>query len=396
MTAPTTFDFDIVTDRSGTDCAKWEFFGEDVLPLWVADMDFKAPPAILQALQERVSHGIFGYTMPPPALREIVVQRMQERYNWTVDPEHILFLPGMVLGLNVVAQAVGDDGDGILMNDPVYGPFHWVPSNRARFPQGVPMRRVEDDDQTFHYEIDFDALENAILPQTSLYYLCNPHNPIGQSFTPEELQRLGELCLKHNVVICADEIHSDLLLGDTVHTPIATLSPELEQQTVTLIAPTKTYNIAGLACSVAIVPNDEIRQKMAKISQMSGYHVDTLAFTAALAGYRDSEDWLHALRDYLTENRDFVLNFIHEHLPMLKTTVPQSTYLLWIDASALPLDDYENAHDFFLKEAKVAVNPGTFFGAGYEPYVRLNFAAPRSLLEDGLNRMKKAVDALVG
>jgi cystathionine beta-lyase len=195
-------------------------------------------------------------------------------------------------------------------------------------------------------------------------------------------------------VICADEIHSDLLLGDTVHTPIAALSPELEQQTITLIAPTKTYNLAGLACSVAIVPNNELRQKMEHRARFSGYHVDTLAFTAALAGYRDGEDWLHALRAYLTENRDFAIRYLRENLPILKTTIPQSTYLLWIDAAALPLDQYENAHDFFLKEAKVAVNPGTFFGAGYESYVRLNLATPRSLLQEGLERMKKAVDAL--
>ncbi len=391
MTTAQTFDFDSVIDRSGTDCFKWGMFDDEVLPMWVADMDFQAPPAVLDALHARVSHGIFGYTGPSPELREIIVQRMQERHNWTIQPEQILFLPGMVLGLNVVAQAVGKPGDGILMNSPVYGPFHWVPGHRERFPQAVPLRRIETGEQTFRYEIDFEALEAAIIPQTSLYYLCNPHNPIGQSFTPEELQRLGEICLEHDIVICADEIHSDLLLGDTAHTPIATLSPELEQQTVTLIAPTKTYNLAGLACSVAIVPNEELRQKMQGIAMYSGYHVDTLAYTAALAGYRDSEDWLAALRSYLTANRDFVLNYLHEHLPMLKTTVPESTYLLWIDASALPLDGHENAREYFLKEAKVALNPGTFFGAGYEPYVRLNFATPRSIVAQGLQRLRQSV-----
>lgn len=391
MTTASTYDFDTVIDRSGTDCFKWDVFGEDVLPMWVADMDFKAPSAVLDALHERVSHGIFGYTGPAPELREIIVQRMQERFNWDIQPEHILFLPGMVLGLNVVTQAVGKAGDGVLMNAPVYGPFHWVPGNRGRFPQAVPLRRVEDSDNTFHYEIDFEAFEAAITPQTSLYYLCNPHNPTGQAFSPDELRQLGEICLKHNVVICSDEIHSDLLLGDTVHTPIATLSPELAQQTITLIAPTKTYNIAGLACSVAIIPNDDLRQKIEHIARFSGYHVDTLAYTAALAGYRDSEDWLHALRGYLTENRDYVLHYLQKNLPMLKTTVPEATYLLWIDASALPLDEYENAHDFFLKRAKVAVNPGTFFGTGYDEYVRLNFAAPRALIEQGLERMKAGI-----
>lgn len=393
MVAPLTFDFDTVIERRGTNCAKWDLFGEDVLPLWVADMDFKSPPAIVERIKQRADHGVFGYTPPPSALKAAIVQRMKDRYDWTVDPEHLIFNPGMVLMLNVVAQAVGQPGDGVLMQTPVYGPFLWVPGHRGRFANMVDMVRVDHGDSTFHYDIDYDTFEYGITQQTSLFYLCDPHNPGGRAFRRDELQRMADICLAHDVVICADSIHSDLLMADHQHIPIASLSEEIAQQTITLIAPSKTFNIPGLALSVAIVPNDDLRQKMNAISRASGYHADVLAYEAGLAAYEDGEAWLQAALAYLTANRDLVTRFIQEELPMLQTTVPEATYLSWIDCSALEIGE-RTYQDFFVEEAKVALSPGEFFGKQGANYVRLNFACPRSILIEALERMKGAIGRL--
>lgn len=390
MAAPLTFDFDTVVERRDTNCYKWDLYGDDVLPLWVADMDFQSPQVVVDRIKQRADHGIFGYTPPPKALKEAIVQRMKERYDWTVDPEHLVFNPGMVLMLNVVAQTVGKAGDGILMQTPVYGPFLTVPSHRGRFANTVDMKRVDQDNNIFSYEIDYSTFEAGMTKQTSLFYLCNPHNPVGRAFRRDELQQMADLCLKHDVVICEDAIHSDLLMDDNNYTPIASLSPEIAQQTITLIAPSKTFNIPGLALSIAIIPNDELRQKMTSISQMSGYHADILAYEAGLAAYQEGGAWLEALLAYLTENRDTAVKFIQEELPMLKTTVPEATYLQWIDCSGLDVGE-RTYQEFFVQEAKVALNPGQFFGSTATDFVRLNFGCPRSTLLEALERMKAAI-----
>jgi cystathionine beta-lyase len=257
------------------------------------------------------------------------------------------------------------------------------------------MRYVEDDAHTFHYEIDFDAFEVAITKHSSLYYFCNPHNPAGKAFTREELEKLADICLRHNVTIASDEIHCDLLLGDTQHIPIASLSPEIANQTVTMISTSKTFNMPGQPCSVSIVPNEALREKMQTIAWSSGYHVDIMSYTGATVAYRDGDEWVDALCDYLTDNRDYLATFFRENLPMLKITIPDATYLQWIDSSNLNLpDEYDSAQPFFAEVGRVALNPGTFFGETGKPFVRLNFACPRSMLEDGLNRMKMAVETL--
>ncbi|MEL6527258.1 MAG: aminotransferase class I/II-fold pyridoxal phosphate-dependent enzyme, partial [Chloroflexota bacterium] len=314
MTTPSKtydYDFDTVHDRTGTASIKWSVrmganrtivpIKDTDVPLWVADMDFPNPPEIREALKKRIDHGFFGYTFAPDELREVIVADMKSRYDWEIQPEWLMFNPGMVLFLNTVTATLTKQGAGILMNTPVYGPFLTVPAHLNRFAQRVPMVRVEDDAHTFHYEIDFDAFEAAITPQTEMYYLCSPHNPVGKAFTRSELEKLADICLRHKVRIASDDIHADLMLGDTEHIPIATISPEVAANTITMIAGTKTYNMAGLACSVAIVQDAGEREKIQNYSFGSGFHVDTLAFEALLAGYKYAGNWLVQVRQYIAE-----------------------------------------------------------------------------------------------
>lgn len=405
MVAVAKYDFDTIHNRRGTGSSKWTYrFGandaleeleEDMLSLWVADMDFPTPSVITDAMKARIEHPFFGYTKAPDELREVIVARMQDLYNWEIQPDWLLFNPGMMTTVNVATQALGRIGTGVLMNSPIYGPFLTAAPHRKHFPQLVELQRVDDDAHTFHYEIDFDAFEAAITKHTSLYYLCDPHNPGGRAFNREELEKLADICLRHDVTILADAIHCDLLMGDTKHIPIATLSPEVANQTVTMISTSKTFNLPGQHCTVSIVPNEEMREKMSLFSRYSGYHVDIMSYAATTAAYRDGGEWLSQLQDYLTDNRDYAVNFIREHLPMLKITIPEATYLLWIDCHDLDYpEQYDSAQHFFAEVGRVAFNPGTFFGPSGKPFVRLNFACPRSMLEDGLNRMKKAVETL--
>ena len=400
-----TYDFDTIHDRKNTSSIKWSIrmddkgervpMRDDDLPFWVADMDFPNPPEIREALKKRIDHGFFGYTSAPTELNNEIVKRMKRLYDWEIQPEWILYNPGMVMFLGAVTQALTDVGSGILMDTPVYGPFLSRPQHYQRFAQKVPMIRVDDDAQTFHYEIDFDAFERAITSQTQMYYLCSPHNPSGKAYSREDLERLADICLKNNVIIASDDIHCDLMLGNSQHIPIATLSPEIAHNTITMLAGTKTYNMAGLACSVAIIPDDEKRQKIAEFSWGSGYHVDTLAYEALLAGYRDCEDWLDQTRAYITENRDHAIEYLRENLPMIKSTIPEATYLLWMDFSAINLPEkYSSMTEFFAQEAGVIFSPGSFFGNNLDSYVRMNLACPRGLLMQGLERVSNLVNSL--
>ncbi|MEL6306987.1 MAG: PatB family C-S lyase [Chloroflexota bacterium] len=408
MTTPSKtydYDFDTVHDRTGTASIKWSVrmganrtivpIKDTDVPLWVADMDFPNPPEIREALKERIDHGFYGYTFAPDELREVIVAEMKSRYDWEIQPEWLVFNPGMVLFLNTVTATLTKQGAGILMNTPVYGPFLTVPAHLNRFAQRVPMVRVEDDAHTFHYEIDFDAFEAAITPQTEMYYLCSPHNPAGKAFTRAELEKLADICLRHNIRIASDDIHADLLLGDAEHIPIATISPEIAAKTITMIAGTKTYNMAGLACSVAIVQDPTEREKIQNHSFGSGFHVDTLAFEALLAGYKYAGNWLTQVRHYIAENRDYAVRRLREELPMLKTAVPDATYLQWIDCTMLDVpEQYATITDYFAEEAGVVFSCGTFFGQESNGYVRLNLATPRALVAEGIDRVVEAVNKL--
>lgn len=383
------FDFDTAVNRRGSDSSKWIQYGDDVLPMWVADMDFASPQPILDAVRERVDHGVFGYGRPPFELREALAQRMAQRHHWTIEPENVSFLPGLVCGLNLLCRAIGKPGDGVLVNTPVYMPFLSAPINQDRELHHAELARttvMENGSERIHYEIDFDALEAAIQPNTRLFILCNPHNPVGRVYTKQELETVAELCLKHDLVLCSDEIHCDLTLGDSNHISIASLSPEIADRTITLIAPSKTFNIPGLGCSAAIVQNPELRAQMDNTAKGIIPHVNLLGYRAGLAAYTQCDEWHSGLLNYLTANRDFLVDYIDNQIPSLRVTRPEGTYLAWIDCSNTEIEG--STQNFFVEQAKVAFNNGPAFGAGGENFVRLNFGCPRSTLEEGLARVK--------
>jgi cysteine-S-conjugate beta-lyase len=387
------YDFETPLDRRTHGSIKWTFFDEDVLPMWVADMDFRSPPAILEALHARVDAGHFGYTMHAPSLSEAVVERMAARYGWTVAPEHLVYSPGLVVALNAVARAFGRPGDAILVQTPVYGPFLSAPGRNGRYVHMVDLDTVDLGDGIFSYAIDFAAFEVAAAHrQATMFYLCNPHNPAGRVFTRDELLRLGEICLRHDVLIIADEIHSDLLLDDHQHIPMASLSPELAARTVTLIAPSKSFNVPGLGCSVLIAADEGLRARLSDELWGGGEHVNALGFTAAEAAYRYGDPWLAEALALIQRNRDAAVAFIRAHMPAIRTTVPEGTYLMWLDCRALPVDD---PAAFFLERARVALNPGQHFGPAGAGYCRLNLGCPRAQLDEALGRMRGAYDALM-
>jgi len=379
--------FDRLIDRRHTDSAKWRRYDEDVLPLWVADMDFAAPEAVLHALKERVAHGIFGYGIPPDGLREVIQERLARLYGWCIETGDVFFIPGVVTGFNQVCQAIGAPGDEIVVETPVYYPMLDAPRNAGRTLKTMPLVECPE-----RYERDLEAFEQAITERTPLFLLCNPHNPVGRVFERTELERLAEVCLRHDVVICSDEIHCDLVFQGHPHIPIASLSPEVAAQTITLFAPSKTYNVAGLSCSVGVVQNPELRAKLKATGAGLIPHVNVLGYTAALAAYRDGQEWLDALLVYLEANRDYLLDYIADHLPGIKCQRSEGTYLAWLDCREASIPG--NPHEFFLERARVALNDGAVFGEGGEGFVRLNFGCPRATLTEALERMRKALESL--
>jgi len=382
------FNFDHIVERGNSDSAKWHHYGEGVLPMWVADMDFASPAPVLAALHQRIDHGVFGYGGESTRLQEVIGERLARLYNWQVDADAIVFLPGLVCGLNVVSRAIGKAGDGVLVSTPVYPPFLSAPVNQDRELQTAPLA-VETKDGHLYYSFDDHAFEAAIQANTELFILCNPHNPVGRAYTKTELLRMAELCESNNLVICSDEIHCDLLLGGTEHTPIAALDPEIANRTITLMAPSKTFNVPGLGCSMAIIPNPELRKRVNRASSGIVPHVNVLGYTAAIAAYTEGEGWLADLQAYLTGNRDYLVNFFDTHLPQFKVTAPEATYLAWIDCRESGIAG--NAQKFFLEQGKVAFNEGANFGKEGEGFIRLNFGCPRPLLAEGLERMRDAL-----
>lgn len=390
-TAAPVYDFDTPHDRRTGDSAKWNWFAADVLPMWVADMDFKSPPAIAEALHKRVEEGFFGYALPPKELNPAIVARMAQRNSWSVGEEAIVHLAGLVSGLNITAKSVGERGDGALTTTPVYGPFLTAPKNQERVLQTAQLARTVAADGTLHFEIDFDALQAAVEPNTRLLILCHPHNPSGRAWTRTELEQLADFALRNQLVVCSDEIHADLLLGDSTHIPFASLSPEVEQQTITLIAPSKTFNIPGLGASAALIPNPALRMRFQRAAEGIVPHVSLLSAHAMLAAYTQCDDWLLQLRRYLTANRDHLVAFVQRELPQVKVTRPQATYLAFLDLSAYGLEP--NPCKWLEANAKLAVNDGAWFGPGGEGHIRLNFGCPRATLDEGLERLRAALTA---
>ncbi len=386
------YNFDEIINRRGHSSAKWGRAEGDCLPMWVADMDFRSPPSAIDAMLARAQHGVFGYTLDPPKLKETVVERMRRLYDWQITVDDVLFSPGMVLALAAVCRGFGAPGDAVLIQTPVYGSFFKVVRSNQKFTCNIDMQYVAAGPQRFYYENDYAAFEAAARePQTSIYLQCNPQNPAGFLFSRAEQERVAEICLQNDVLIIADEIHSDLIL-EGEHIPIATLSAEVAQNTITMIAPSKTYNLAGLACSVLIAQNPALRETLATALQNISAHVNIMGYEAAYGAYTGGDEWLRQLLLYLKSNRDFAIDYINRHLPQIKTTLPHATYLLWLDMRELPLAG--DLMDFWREEAGVLPTDGTFFGSAGAGFARLNFGCPRSLLEQGLERLRAAVERL--
>lgn len=383
-----TFDFDTAPDRHGTDSQKWQKYGSrDVLPMWVADMDFRSSPAIIGALQERVAHGVFGYARPTKATVDAVVSALSIRYGWAVEPSWLVWLPGLVCGLNVTSQAFAQPGETVLACTPVYAPFMTAPKNSGRLSLTVPLVL---NGTARRWEIDFEALEAAVTPQTKLFFFCNPHNPVARVFVREELIRIAEFCLKHDLILCSDEIHCDLILDTLRHTPFATLGAEIAARTITLMAPSKTYNVPGLGTSFAVISDPGLRATFVRATAGIVAEVTNLGFAACEAAYRDSEPWRQALLNYLRGNRDFILDYLTREVPGVWVEAPiEATYLAWFNIQALGLKD-PIAH--FEKQG-VGLSDGAFFGGRRGDHVRLNFGCPRSTLAEGLRRLKAGVEA---
>jgi len=378
----TRFDFDHAPERRGTDSQKWQkYAGRDVLPLWVADMDFVSAPPILDALRARVDHGVFGYARPTASTVEAVTGALAQRYGWKVDPEWIVWLPGLVVGLNVTAQAFAGPGEEVLTLTPVYPPFMSAPRNSGRAPVGVPFTLAGG-----KWEIDWEALERAVTPRTRLFYLCNPHNPLARVWRRAELERLGEFCVRHNLVLCSDEIHCDLILDPSLpHIPSATLSPALAARSVTLMAPSKTYNVPGLGTSLAIIPDATLRARFNRAAAGIVAEVTCLGFTACEAAYRDCEPWRQQLLAYLRGNRDYLVDALPRALPGLKIEAPvEATYLLWMNVAGLGLPN-PVAH---FEGLGVGLSDGAPFGARPGTHLRLNFGCPRATLVEAVRRMQ--------
>lgn len=372
-------------DRRKTDSIKWGVFGEDVLPLWIADMDFTSPPEVIEALKKRVEHGVFGYGLDSSSLKDLLIERMRSGYNWKISRDDILFIPGVISGFNVVCQAVVQPGQSILIQTPVYPPFFTVPGNAGAKSVFNEIKLNGEG----RYAVNLDAFEQSITADTRCFMLCNPHNPIGRVYTQEELSGMAEICLRHHLVICADEIHCDLVYSGHRHTPIASLDPVIAANTVTLMAPSKTYNIPGLECSVLICTNPELRQKIEKTRRGLLGWVNIMGMTAAEAAYREGGAWLAEVLGLLESNRDFLYDYLEKNLPQIKMVKPEATYLAWLDCRDLNLP--LSPQKFFLERAKVALNDGADFGEPGQGFVRLNFACSRATLIAALERMAAAI-----
>lgn len=385
------YNFDAIVNRRNSDAYKWKFYPRDVLPMWVADMDFAAPPPILNAFRKFVEHGDLGYPLAPRSLYETIAARMDQLYNWKIAPEMIVSISGVNSGYNVAIRTFCNSRKGYLIQTPVYNEFHEAQKKTSMPQVEAPLAKSVEGNK-IRYETDFDSLKRGAR-KSSLFLLCNPHNPVGRIYSPAELTHMAEICLENNVLIVSDEIHSELLLDGNSFQPIASFALEIANRTITLVSASKAFNVPGLFCAFAIIPDQELRRHYAETVYKMGIHVNGPGLTAARIAYSGKCDpWLRQLRKYLTDNRDFLVDYITEYMPEMRITVPEATYLAWLDCSGKNLES--SPYEFFLKEAHVALSHGGKFGKKSEQFVRLNFGTSRRILKQGLDRMRKALRSL--
>ncbi len=385
------YDFDRVIERRGSGSLKWDdtekYFGaKDIIPLWVADMDFQSPREVQDALRKRVEHGIFGYGAGSPGYYRAQVNWLHQRFGWPVEENWITISPGVIPALNMVIRTFTAPGDKIIIQPPVYYPFFSCIENNGRTPVVNPLR-VEGD----RYVMDFSDLEEKIDSRVKLLILCSPHNPVGRVWQEKELRRLAEICRRHRILVASDEIHSDLVLTGR-HTPFPALGPECARNAIVLTSTSKTFNLAGLQVSNTIISDPELRRRFRHTQQCGGFtRPNVFGQVAVEAAYNHGEAWLEELLTYLKGNLDYILDFVRKHMPAFKIIPPEGTYLVWMDCRSLGLDDKE-LKSFLLQKAGVGFSLGYPFGPGGEGFVRINIACPRAHLREALERLREALD----
>lgn len=382
------YSFDRLIGRQGTDCVKYDMLEErglaaDTIPLWVADMDFQAPPAVSRSLANIAEQNIYGYTFVSDNYRQSVLNWFGRRFDWRADPGSLMVVPGVVFAVSTSILAYTQEGDGVLIQEPVYHPFRAAIESNSRRTVVSELQLVDG-----HYEIDFEDFERKIRDEAvKLFVLCSPHNPVGRVWTREELLRIGEICLKHGVVVVSDEIHADFVYGEHKHRVFASVDPRFKDMTVTCTAASKTFNLAGLACSNIFIENEQMRADFKVV--MNQMHVggsNMMGLAATCAAYNEGEEWLDQLLVYLTQTVSMVRGFLKNHMPDIKLIEPEGTYLLWLDFSALGIDQ-ESLNELLLKDAKVWLHAGTVFGQAGERYFRMNIACPRATVREALTRI---------
>ena len=381
------YDFDKITDRRATNSYKWDSAPEGVLPMWVADMDFRTAPAIIDALQKRVAHGIFGYTRVPDAYYDAVTSWFSRRHGWDIDREWIIYTSGVVPAVSAVIKALTVPGDKVIVQTPVYNCFFSSIRNNGCEIVSNPLRRTADT-----YEMDFDALERCVAdPRAKVMLLCNPHNPAGRVWTPDELTRLGNICLRNGVTVVADEIHCELVYQGFKYTPFASLSDAFLHRSVTCVSPSKAFNIAGLQIANIVAFDNDMRRRIDKAININEVcDVNPFGVAATIAAYNDGEEWLCQLLDYLHGNYEAMAEFCRRELPEFPIARLEGTYLVWMDCSTLGMSSDALEHAL-LDDARLWLNAGTMYGAEGEGYMRWNIACPRSVMLDGLSRFLNLV-----
>jgi len=349
--------------------------------MWVADMDFASAPEIIQALKKRIEHGVFGYAVATDELKETTIEWVYNHYGWKIRPEWLVWLPGLVPALHVTCRAFAKQGEQIITFTPVYPPFLSAPKLSNRRLLTSPLKRARN-----RYTFDIEHFKNTITEKTRVLILCSPHNPVGRAYTKGELEAVAQICLEKNIIICSDEIHCDLILDDRRHIPTAAISRDIRDNSITLMAPSKTFNTPGMNCSFAVIPNKELRKKFIHAAEGIVPPVNALGYIACLAAFKHCEYWRQDLLKYLRENRDIVYDFVNNDIPIISMDRVEATYLAWLDVRELKLAD---PVAFFEEKAGVGLSDGKYFdGKGF---VRLNFACPRKILTKALQRMKTAV-----
>lgn len=388
------FNFDKIIDRTNNFSAKWSemnknFGTNNLLPMWVADMDFLTAPCVMEALKDRLEQGIFGYTTRPSSYNESIVNWLDNRFSWKINQEWLMFSPAVITSISLLIQNLTQKNDKIMIQEPVYSPFHSIVESNERSLVISPLVKLDDGS----YVMDYEDIE-AKIKDVKIFILCNPHNPVGRVWTREELTRLGEICLKHNVLVISDEIHSDIILKNHKHTPFASISKEFSENTITCMAPTKTFNLAGLQSSFLVISNPYYYEVMDKaFSILDIKRNNAFSLVATEAAYNYGEDWLYELIKYIEDNVDFAIDYIKNHMPQLKVKKPEGTYLLWVDFSNLNVDkkDLKNA---LINKGRIALSDGSSFGIGGDGYYRINLACPRSMVLEGLKRIEFAINSL--